>query len=186
MYQELNLLLPCDLTFWACTTLTFRALLRKCHYTVSVHNLRWRDLSLYPDHLDLTLPSSKTDQLGSNPLRVVLNASPGSPLCPVSWLLELSRVHHPLEADFIFRLPAPGGLYPATYQWYNSMLKDLAARVGLDPNTVSSHCFMSSLGSDMIDIRAKGAWASSTVFTYLHHIVDSLRLKDSLISTNFY
>ena len=193
IHQEINTLLPLDLTFWAITTLAFRALLRKAHYTSSVHNLRWCDLSIYPDHLVLTLPSSKTDQFGTNPLKVVLNASPGSPLCPHFWLLELSRVHLPSETDFIFRVPAPGGLFPVNYRWYNDRLKSLATAIGLDPASVSSHSlrhggasFMSSLGSDMIDIRARGAWASSAVFTYLHHTTDSLRRKDELISSNLF
>ena len=193
IFEEINSLLPDDLTFWAIITLAYRALLRKCHYTDSIHNLRWRSLSLYPDHLVLTLPSSKTDQFGTNPLKVVLNSSPGSSLCPVRWLNELVAVQHPLEADFIFRTPVLGGLSPVSYHWFNSKLKLVASAIGLSPQTISSHSlrhggasFMSSLGSDMIDIRARGAWASSAVFNYLHHSVDSLKQKDTLISSNFY
>ena len=193
IFQELNTLLPNDLTFWAIITLAFRALLRKSHYTNSIHNLRWRNIRIYPDYLVLSLPSSKTDQFGERPLRIVLNASPGSPLCPLPWLRELSLIHHPLELDFIFRVPAPGGLFPVSYPWFNHRLKELSASVGLNPDGVSSHSLrhggaslMSSLGSDMIDIRAMGAWASSAVFNYLHHSIDSLRVKDRLISSNLY
>ena len=193
IYQFINTLLPDDLIFWAIITLAFRALLRKSHYTNSIHNLRWRNVSLYPDHLLLTLPSSKTDQFGTNPLRIVLNSSPGSPLCPVFWLQELARVQKPSESDFIFRLPYPGGLLPVPYSWFNCKLKAVASSVGLDPTSVSSHSlrhggasFMSSLGSDMIDIRARGSWASSAIFNYLHHSVDTLRQKDSILSEHLY
>ena len=193
IFANINTLLPHDLTFWAITTLAFRALLRKCHYSSSIHNLCWKHIALYPDFLVLTIPTSKTDQFGTRPFKVVLNSSPGSPLCPVKWLRELSLVHQPLEADFIFRLPAPGGLFPVPYMWYNQRLKDLSSSIGLDPSFISSHSlrhggasFMSALGSDMIDIRARGAWASSAVFSYLHHSLETLRLKDTVISSNLY
>ena len=193
MYPELNTLLPCDLCFWAATTLAFRALLRKSHFTTSPHNLRWRDVSIYPDHLVLVIHTSKTDQFASSPHRIILNSSPGSCLCPVFWLAELARVQHPLESDFIFRVPVPGGLVPLAYSSYSRRLKDLAASIHLDPSRVSPHSlrhggasYMSSLGSDMIDIRAKGGWASSAVHTYLHHSDASLRFKDTLISSDFY
>ena len=123
LYQELNTLIPGDLVFWCALTLAFRALLRKCHYNPSPHTLRWRDVSIYPDHLVLVLPSSKTDQFSDHPHKVVLNSSPGSALCPVFWLAELARVQNPLESDYIFRLPAPGGYYPLTYIFFNSKLK---------------------------------------------------------------
>ena len=130
MFDHLNTLLPDDLTFWAIVTLAFRALLRKCHYTNSIHNLRWRDLAVYPDHLVLVLPSSKTDQFGSKPLHIVLNASPGSPLCPVRWIHELARVHNPRESDFVFRLPRPGGFHAVPYTWFNEKLKLLGSTIG--------------------------------------------------------
>ena len=174
-------------------TLAFRALLRKCHYTSSIHNLRWRDVSLYPDHMVLIVPSSKTDQFSTNPLRIVLNSSPGSPLCPVRWLGELSRVYNPLERDHLFRLPVPGGLIDMSYNWFTKKLKAVASAVGLDPTSVSPHSlrhggasFMSALGSNLIDVRARGAWASSAVFSYIHHSDESQRLKDRKISTEFY
>ena len=55
IFHELNTLLPHDLCFWAAITLAFRALLRKSHYTPSPHNLRWKDISLYPDYLVLRI-----------------------------------------------------------------------------------------------------------------------------------
>ena len=189
IYQELNTLLPCDLTFWAAVTLGFRALLRKCHYTMSRHVLLWGDVSIYPDHLILVIRSSKTDQFSSAPHRVVLNASPGSVLCPVRWLAELARAHNPREQDPIFRVPVMGGMVPISYQWFNDRLKALCSQIGLDSSTVSSHSlrhggasFMASLGADIIDIRARGSWASSAIFRYLHHSDDTLRAKDALIS----
>ena len=189
IYQELNTLLPHDLTFWAAVTLAFRALLRKCHYTRSCHTILWRDISIYPDHLILVVRSSKTDQFSSTPHRVVLNSSPGSRLCPVFWLSELARAHHPSEEDPVFRVPVPGGLVPITYHWFNSRLKGLSAAIGLDPSVVSSHSLrhggashMASLGADIADIRARGSWASSAIFRYLHHSDETLRAKDALVS----
>ena len=190
LYQELNTLIPGDLVFWCALTLAFRALLRKCHYTPSPHTLRWRDVSIYPDHLVLVLPSSKTDQFSDHPHKVVLNSSPGSALCPVFWLAELARVQNPLESDYIFRLPAPGGYYPLTYIFFNSKLKALSRNVGLDPTTVSCHSLrhggashMSAFGTDLMDIRARGSWASSAIYNYLHHSVDTLRQKDLPVSS---
>ena len=191
IHQELNTLLPQDLTFWAATVLAFRALLRKSHYTASCHNIRWGDVSLYPDHLVLVIRSSKTDQFSSTPHRVVLNSSPGSPLCPVFWLSELAHAHKPAERDPVFRVPIPGGLTPITYGWFNSRLKQLALAIGLDSSLVSSHSlrhggasYMASLGADIVDIRARGSWASSAIFRYLHHSDETLRAKDALISNS--
>ena len=191
IYSSLNTFLPQDLVFWCAITLAYRALLRKSHYTPSPHSLRWRDISIYPDHIILCIPTSKTDQFSMRPHRIVLNSSPGSFLCPVKWLSELSKAHKPLEHDFIFRLPVPGGLVPMEYSWFNNRLKEVSARVGLSPVTVSSHSLrhggaslMASLGSTMMDIRARGGWSSSSMFRYLHHSIESLRLLDRNISSN--
>ena len=191
IFQELNTLLPADLTFWAAVTLAFRALLRKCHYTSSCHMLCWRDVSLYPDHVILVIRSSKTNQFSSSPHRVVLNSSPGSKLCPVFWLSELARAHNPCEVDPVFRIPIPGRLAPITYRWFNYRLKELASAIGLDSALVSSHSLrhggashMASLGADIADIRARGSWASSAIFRYLHHSDETLRAKDALVSSS--
>ena len=189
MFSEINTLLPSDLAFWAAVTLAFRALLRKCHYTVSGHSLLWSDVSLYPDHLVLLIRTSKTDQFSSNPHRIVLNASPGSDLCPVSWLYALARAHRPRECDFIFRVPGPNGLCRLDYRWFNARLNQLASRIGLDSSLISSHSlrhggasFMSALGCDIVDIRARGSWASSAIFRYLQHSDETLRSKDCIVS----
>ena len=193
LFKELNTLLPEDLIFWSATTLAFRALLRCAHYTSSSHTLKWRDVTIYPDHLILVLRTSKTDQFSDCPHRIVINSSPGSPLCPVSWLSELLRVFHPQESHAIFCLPSRTGLVPITASWYNFRLKVLAAKVGLDSSRVSAHSlrhggasFMSTLGCDIADIRARGSWASSAIFRYLHHSDDTLRVKDRLVSNYFY
>ena len=74
IYPELNMLSPGDLVFWAVVTLAFRALLRKCHYTISSHSLVWSDLAINPNHLTLTIRSSKTDQFSIKSHRIVLKA----------------------------------------------------------------------------------------------------------------
>ena len=189
IFSDINTLLPSDLVFWAAVTLSFRALLRNCHVTSSRHSLLWSDLSLYPGHLTLTVRSSKTDQFSQTPHRIILNASPGSDLCPVHWLSALARAHNPRECDFVFRAPGPRGLTRITYSWFNARLKDLSRAVGLDVSHLSSHSLrhggaslMSALGCDIADIRARGSWASSAIFRYLHHSDDSLRMKDKIIS----
>ena len=189
MYLELNTLLPSDLVFWAAVTLAFRALLRKSHYTVSRHSLLWSDIALYPDHLILTIRTSKTDQFSAAPHRIVLNASPRSELCPLKWLYALARAHNPRNSDFIFRAPSSAGLSRLSYHWFNNRLKELAARVGLDHHRVSFHSLrhggaslMSALGCDIADIRARGSWASSAIFRYLQHSDDTLRVKDTVVS----
>ena len=95
VFTRVNTYIPSDLMFWSALTLAFRALLRKSHYTASPHTLFWKNISLYPDHLVLTIPSSKSNQFGVRPHRVVLNSSPHSFLCPVRWLNELIRVQRP-------------------------------------------------------------------------------------------
>ena len=191
IFLLINTYYPPDLVFWAAVSLAFRGLLRKSHYTPSSHTLHWRDLSLYPDHLVLLVPSSKTNQFGLRPHRIVLNSSPGSFICPVFWLSELARVQHPMESDVIFHLPIPGGLTPMEYSWFNDRLKHLSSLVGLSPVTVSSHSlrhggasFMASLGSPMLDIRARGGWSSSAIYSYLNHTVGALRAQDTRVATH--
>ena len=190
MFMEINTLLPLDFAFWVAVSLAFRGLFRKSHYTLSPHTLRWRDISIYPDHVLIRVASSKTDQFSTHGHRVLLNASPGSFLCPVFWLSEMARAHSPLESDYVIRVPGPSGLAPLSYRWFNYKLKLLAARIGLDPSTVSSHClrhggasFMAAQGSDLIDIRARGGWSSSAIFTYLHHADSTLLQQDLLVSS---
>ena len=190
LFTRFNTLLPLDLVFWAAITLAFRALLRKCHYTVSGHSLKWSDVSLYPDHLVLVIRTSKTEQFSAHPHRIILNSSPGSDLCPLAWLYALARAHNPLETDFIFRAPGKRGLSRFSASWFNARLKKLASAVGMDPSNLSSHSLrhggaslMSALGCDIADIRARGSWASSAIFRYLHHSDESLRSKDRVISS---
>ena len=190
LFSELNMLLPLDLAFWGAITLAFRALLRKCHFTTSRHSLKWSDVSLYPDHLILLIRSSKTDQFSTHPHRIILNASHGSDLCPFRWLYALSRAHRPLESDFIFRAPTTLGLSRFSATWFNQCLKSLASKVGLDQSHISSHSLrhggaslMSAHGCDIADIRARGSWASSAIFRYLHHSDETLKSKDLLVST---
>ena len=191
LFQEVNTLLPLDLTFWSAVSLAFRALLRKSHYTYSQHSLLWRDVSLYPSHLIIRVCTSKTDQFASKGHRILLNASPGSFLCPVFWLSELARVQNPLESDYLIRVPSPTGLAPMSYRWFNFRLKTLSAKIGLDPSKVSSHSlrhggasYMSAQGSDLLDIRARGGWASSAIFRYLHHADATLLKQDLLIASS--
>ena len=155
--------------------------------------LRWRDVTLFADHLILVIQTSKTDQFSDHPHRIVLNLSPGSRLCPVFWLSEIARVFKPLGPQPLFCLPSPEGLTPILSTWFNQRLKDLASCAGLDPSVISSHSlrhggasFMLALGCDIIDIRARGSWASSAILRYLHHSDSSLRSKDLLVSSRFY
>ena len=184
MFMEINTLFPLDLAFWTALTLGFRGLLRKSQYTYSRHTLLWQDISLYPDHMVIRVRTSKTDQFSSKGHRILLNASPGSFLCPVFWVAELARVHHPLETDYLIRVPSPHGMAPLSYRWFNFRLKLLAQAIGLDPSRVSSHSlrhggasFMSSQGSTLLDLRARRGWASSAVFRYLHqwrrHVIEA-------------
>ena len=190
IFMEINTLLPWDLAFWAAVTLAFRALLRKSHYTYSRHTLRWGDVSLYPDHIVIRVRSSKTDQFSTREHRIVLNSSPGSNLCPVHWITALARVQNPLESDYLIRVPGNLGLGPLSYPWFNQKLKDLSASLGLDPTTISSHLlrhggtsFMSAQGCDLLDIRARGGWSSSSIFRYLHPADDTLLEQDLLVSS---
>ena len=191
IYLEVNTLLPLDLAFWSAVSLAFRALLRKSHYTYSQHTLRWQDVSIYPDHLVIRVRTSKTDQFSSKNHKILLQASPGSFLCPVFWLSELARVQRPLESDFLIRVPSASGLAPMNYRWFNFRLKALAQYIGLRPTEVSSHSlrhggasFMAAQGSDLLDIRARGGWASSAVFRYLHHADATLLKQDLLIASS--
>ena len=191
MYLGVNTLLPLDLSFWAAVALAFRGLLRKSHYTYSHHTLVWQDVSLYPDHITIRIRSSKTDQFSAYCHRILLNTSPGSFLHPVFWIGELARVQKPLESDYLIRVPSPLGLAPLSYRWFNYKLKSLATTIGLDPQLISSHSlrhggasFMSAQGSSLLDIRARGGWASSAVFHYLHHSDSTLLKQDLLISSS--
>ena len=173
MFGEINTLFPLDLAFWSATSLAFS----KSHYTYSPHNLRWRDVSIWADHVRIRIASSKTDQFSVRGHRVLLNSSPGSFICPVFWLSELVRVHSPLESDFVIRVPGPRGVAPMNYQWFNLTLKLLASRIGLDPTAVSSHSLrhggashMAAQGVNLIDIRARGGGhrrRCSAIFTTL-------------------
>ena len=191
IYGELNTLVPYDLAFWAAVTLAFRGLLRKSHYTYSRHTLRWQDVSVYPDHLVVRVRTSKTDQFATRGHRILLNASPGSPLCPVFWISELSRIYNPMESDYLIRVPGPLGLAPLSYPWFNEKLKQSASAVGLDHTSISSHSlrhggasFMSANGCNLLDIRARGGWSSSAVFRYLHHADSTLLKQDLLVSSS--
>lgn len=84
MYPLLNFNDKKDLIFWCALCLSFRCLLRKCHFTESPHMLRRSQIEFTDYGMVLRIMSSKTIQFRERVVTIPIVESPGSILCPVS------------------------------------------------------------------------------------------------------
>jgi len=147
--------------------------------------LNIKDLTWEPEGLIITLPRSKTDQIGEGKTKALPYGEP--PLCPVNVLqkwLELSGI----QEGAIFRgvtrwnEVSDNGLNPASV---NLILKSVAENAGLDyVPELSSHSLRRSLatnahrsGASFESIKRQGGWShDGTVWEYIE---EAQRFKDN-------
>lgn len=160
--------------------LAFGGFLRVSEYTAasSVSEgdrcLKLTSLELTPTTATIMLSRTKTS---IRPVLVTVQASSG-PLCPVAALNSYLALRGNQDGP-LFRF-ADGRFLSA--KTVNSVLKLAALRAGLDPATVSSHCFRigaatsaAAAGVPSPVVQAFGRWSSGAFHGYIRPNVHSLK-----------
>ena len=180
----------------AAVLLSFRALLRKAQVTESDAVLRRGDFKFFDWGLVVTIRRTKTIQFRERVLEVPVARCCDPEMCAVRWVEWHFRELPAGRGDAAFRLPAPGGGSSGlTYPIYQRTLKMFADRAGLDPADLSSHSlrrggctFLAMCGATVEELKARGDWASETVYVYLKtplavRILDDMRVAAALCAT---
>lgn len=153
----------------------FRGLLRKCQLTASDSVLLRSNFVFYDWGMVVYIRRSKTIQFAERELLIPISRVRGRELCAVYW----TRRHFDevrLAADQpAFQVPADGtGFRPLDYATLQSTIKYLAACAGLDSSMFSCHSlrrggatYLAMQGASITEIKARGDWASETVYKYI-------------------
>ena len=147
-WSHLDLTSPQDSAIWCLFTVAFFSFLRKSNLTAPsprrfdpTRHLCRDDIKFTSQGVVLRIKWSKTLQHKDRLLFVPLPLIPGSPLCPVTAILQFfSLVPAPASAPF-FCVPRNGSLRPLTYTDFTSSIKSLISRIGLHPTEFSPHSF---------------------------------------------
>lgn len=172
---------PNDVTFWAALVLSFFLMLRKSNAMPDTSKsfnrkkqLTGSDILKQGDMILVTLRWSKTLQFGGRVHSVPLIRIPGSNLCPLKALTEMSRFFRLQDDQPLFRIQTKTGVLPMNYKWYSNKLKGVVAATGRNPSLFSSHSarrggatFLSQCGVSKETIMAIGDWSSNAVDKYI-------------------
>lgn len=179
-----------DRALWTAILLGFYSFLRSNNLVPRSHqldensrHLTWNDIKFKSYGADLTIHTSKTNQLGHFHHIIPIPAIPDSPLCPIQALLALGQ----------YKDNAPLFSYnKRSFINYNDLhmgLKELAKRANL-PNQYDTHSlrkggasYASACGATIEQIKLQGDWRSDAVLTYIH-VPWSTRLELLFIFSN--
>ena len=179
IYASLDLSDTKQLVFWALFLLAFFTFARKSNLVSSGKSQKQicrRDILVGASGLAVIFNWSKTIQFGQRRLIVPVVSVPQSPLCPVHAIRKMyRRVPAPKDGP-AFVLPGlgSGALSPVTYSQYQSFLRKVISRIGLNPLDYSSHsfrrggatwAFRSQVPGELIKVH--GDWASDAYLKYL-------------------
>ena len=158
----------------AAMLLSFRALLRKAHVTVSNASLQRQDFTFHPWGMMVRVSKSKTIQYKERVHLIPVTKVRNRRLCAVYWVTRhfLDCPAHPGAAAF--RIPRGGNSIPLQYSYYTAVIKFLCSRAGLDQSDYSSHSlrrggatFLRLCGATLDQIKERGDWKSDAVYAYL-------------------
>lgn len=171
-----------DLVFWTALCLGYRCLLRKCHFTQSIHSISRDDVTFTDYGICIVIRSSKTIQFGERTLKIPIVSSPGSILCPVRWIRKyLSLVRVPRGGPLLIN---PRTRKPLTYREFSKRLKTAIASANIKGHFTSHSLrrgcatYLSRLGLPLQDIKTYGDWRSLSVLLYLSGDHDTRLIKD--------
>ena len=137
-----------DAATWCLFTVAFFSFLRKSNLTVAsltsfdpTRHLCRADIKFSSHSAVLRIKWSKTLQHRDRLLFVPLPSIPGSPLCPVSAIMQyFALVPAPASAPFSCILH-DGVLCPMTHTIFTNSIKSLISKIGLRPSDFSPHSF---------------------------------------------
>lgn len=182
----LNLSDPYDIVFWCLFLFAFFLFARKSNLVPSTKGdmkdmkfLLRKDIKCEKDFLIVSFRWSKTIQFGERVLETPLIEIPRSILCPVQAFRNMCKAVLIKPDDPLFTLPNRKCIW---YKKFQSKLKELIKRIGLNPVEYSTHsfrrggttfAFKSKVPVDLIQLH--GDWRSDAYKKYL-----SLTLDDKI------
>ena len=175
---------------------SFRALLRKCQVTSSDSMLLRRDFTMLDWGMIIRVRRSKTIQFRERILEIPVASCCNRQLCAVYWTARHFREIPAGVDEGAFRVPGGRGVsVPLTYGMYQDVLRIFAAKAGFGELDFTSHSlrrggctFLSMCGASIEEIKARGDWASETVYTYLRtplqvRVLNDLKVAATLAAT---
>lgn len=170
LYSILNVNIDSDLLFWGMCLFLFRTLLRISHVVDSSHTLMVKDVKFKAWGFVVLVRSSKTDQLGSEVIKLPVYKIKDTRFCAVFWLKVIRDCQGPQYRGPLFALPSIAYM---SYSWFQSKLKKSARACNIKSH-LSSHSFrkggatfLASCGVPLNQIKSRGMWKSLSVFRYL-------------------
>lgn len=160
--------------FWAALLCGFRALFRKCHYTLSDSTLTRSSFAFFEWGVLITVRKTKTIQFREKELLIPITRVSNKSLCAVWWLERHFSQISAVPGAPAFLIMDKGSPTPLTYHVFDAILKELASRCSFPPGRVSSHglrrggaTYLALMGVPLDVIKETGDWSSDQVYKYL-------------------
>lgn len=169
--------------FTCAFSLAYFALLRVGEFTSvnsntqnSSHCIQLKHIQAHPHkhYLRLTIPHSKTDQVGKT-TTFIIHSQPLAPLCPVKATLDFieCRPHTPVHHSFLIHLNTK----PLTRYQFNSVLQKAIENILPTPGHFGTHSFRIGRATDLAlqgtsdsEIQKFGRWKSVAFLKYIRII----------------
>lgn len=178
--SNLNLHVMEDRAMWAVMLLLMFGMLRvasvlcaspHCDHT---RHLLLKDVTLHAAGVNVTVRHTKTIQYKERTLSLPLPRVPGNVLCP-SQALALYLHSAPAHPNGpVFYRSNGSGARPLTTRDFNSRIKALVTKAGLETSSYAGHsfrrggaCLAYQLGTPVDTIRQIGDWASNAYTAYI-------------------
>jgi len=191
MFQVLEFTHVNDFVFWSLFLLAFFTMSRKSNLVVTSLNtpvkcLVRQDVIVGEHSLLVVFKWSKTNQFGKRVHMIPLLELKGSPLCPVSAFKIMCNILPITGNKPAFCMIKGSTVLPVTYEELHKVLRIQLGKLGLNPNSYSSHSFRRGAASCAFKagvnahlIQAMGDWSSDSYKRYL-----CLDLTDKLSAVN--
>ena len=184
--EKLNFRNDTDKVFWCLFLFAFFLFARKSNLVPTTKEdlksqkfLCRKDVCIEQGMLIVTFRYSKTIQFGERVLKTPLLPIEGSVLCPVKAFQNMSNSIHIQPDDPLFTLPNKKCIW---YHQFQSKLKQLVEKIGLNPEEYSTHGFRRAgtsfafkSGVSSLLIKHHGDWRSDAYESYV-----ALTLQDKI------
>ena len=186
IHEVLDFSIKSDVVYWCLFLFAFFLFARKSNLVPDSDNyvnkkfLLREDIQICENTLIVNVKWSKTIQFGELLLKIPLIEIPGSILCPLAAFRSMCQKVHAKNSDPLFSLPKRKCITDSQYQ---SKLREVIAKIGLNPEEYSTHsmrrggtsfAFKSQVPIDLIKLH--GDWKSDCYQKYL-----SFSMEDKLL-----
>ena len=187
-YDHMNFNSSIDVTYWCLFLFAFFLLSRKSNLVpVSVkkfdssRQLCRGDITVCPTYLIVRFKWAKTIQFGNRVVSIPLLTFLVSKCCPVQAFKVMCSMNPCSSSSSEFSINYKGNIIPITYSKFQHRLRELIAKICLNPKLFSSHSFrrggatlaaQAGISSSLIQLM--GDWKSDA---YKKYIVCSLTDK---------